>query len=206
MQSFELTLNIQIDELVDRLEEEVFGKRVFVGVYGIDQEYVELEAEPSEAVDQPNKPKSFNLIGGLWTYRNGSWLSQGLGIANGQARLDLVPLDDGTRVVATVDGDPQLQERIRLLMVVLEERYPLTGAAASEANSGADGSEDTNAVEAKPRRGGPVPTPEADKLRIVQGWQKAQEKQTQEAYAQLNGISPSTLRKWKRELEAEGKL
>lgn len=56
------------------------------------------------------------------------------------------------------------------------------------------------------RRGGPTPTPEKDKVKIVQGWRKAKGKVTQDAYADGQWITARTLRKWERELEEEGKL
>jgi hypothetical protein len=58
------------------------------------------------------------------------------------------------------------------------------------------------------RRGGPEPTPEEDKVKIVKGWRevKGTGKMTQETYALSRWIDPRTLRRWERELEEEGKL
>lgn len=58
----------------------------------------------------------------------------------------------------------------------------------------------------KRRRGGPAPMPEQDKLRIVQAWLRLQGHMTEDVYAREQGISSATLRRWKRQLELEGKL
>jgi hypothetical protein len=57
----------------------------------------------------------------------------------------------------------------------------------------------------KRKRGGPIGTPEAQKLRIARGWLKVQGRMNQEAFARGEGISPATLRRWLRELD-DGKL
>jgi hypothetical protein len=59
---------------------------------------------------------------------------------------------------------------------------------------------------AQKRHGGPVPTPEAEKIRIVQGWCKVKGKINQEAYAQGQWITARTLREWEKELEEQGKI
>ncbi len=58
----------------------------------------------------------------------------------------------------------------------------------------------------KSQRGGPVGTPEDQRLRIVRGWFDVRGQVNQEIYAQNQGIAPSTLRRWIRELRDEGKL
>jgi hypothetical protein len=58
----------------------------------------------------------------------------------------------------------------------------------------------------KRRKGGPLGTPEEEKIAYVTGWENVQGNETQEAYCSRKGISPSTLRRWKRELISEGKL
>jgi hypothetical protein len=59
---------------------------------------------------------------------------------------------------------------------------------------------------AQKRRGGPIPTPESEKIRIVQGWHQVKDNVNQEAYAQGQWITPRTLREWEKELEEQGKL
>jgi len=56
------------------------------------------------------------------------------------------------------------------------------------------------------RRGGPVGTPEPQRLQIVQGWLTVQGRMNQEVYASTHGIAASTLRRWMRQLQAEDKL
>ncbi len=58
----------------------------------------------------------------------------------------------------------------------------------------------------KSQRGGPVATPEGQRIQIVRGWFRVQGQVNQEIYAQSQGIAPSTLRRWIRELRDEGKL
>jgi hypothetical protein len=53
---------------------------------------------------------------------------------------------------------------------------------------------------------GPKDKPDDMKLRLVLGWLKEQDTITQEGYCKREGISPSTLRKWRKELEEQGKL
>jgi hypothetical protein len=56
------------------------------------------------------------------------------------------------------------------------------------------------------RRGGPIATPEDQKLKVVKGWLRAQGRLNQEIYAQSRGIAPSTLRRWIHQLRQAGKL
>ncbi len=56
------------------------------------------------------------------------------------------------------------------------------------------------------RRGGPVPTPQDEKMKVVKGWLQVQGRVNQELYARRQGIAPSTLRRWIRQLRREGKL
>lgn len=56
------------------------------------------------------------------------------------------------------------------------------------------------------KRGGPAGTPENQKQWIVRGWLEVQGRMNQEVYANSKGISSSTLRRWMRELRANGKL
>ena len=51
------------------------------------------------------------------------------------------------------------------------------------------------------RKGGPLPTSEEEKIRIVRGWHKKRGKVSQEGYAEMQGISVRTLRRWERELD-----
>lgn len=59
---------------------------------------------------------------------------------------------------------------------------------------------------AKKRRGGPIPTPEEEKLTTVRKWLTVKGSVNQEAFALSEGITPQTLRKWKKELENKGKI
>lgn len=56
------------------------------------------------------------------------------------------------------------------------------------------------------RRGGPEPVPDEERLRIIQGWYASKGHLLQEDYAPSQWIDASTLRRWIRELRAEGKL
>jgi len=56
------------------------------------------------------------------------------------------------------------------------------------------------------RRGGPLPTPEEDKMKIVTEWLTRQGKETQEDFCNRKGVATSTLRAWIRELRAQNKL
>ncbi|HZQ09219.1 MAG TPA: helix-turn-helix domain-containing protein [Anaerolineae bacterium] len=58
----------------------------------------------------------------------------------------------------------------------------------------------------KRRRGGPLAPDDTEQLRIVRGWLRVQGRMNQEVYAREQGISPATLRRWMRQLEAQGKL
>lgn len=59
---------------------------------------------------------------------------------------------------------------------------------------------------AKRRRGGPIPTPDEDKVRIIRDWLGVQGHTKEEVFAHEQGISSATLRRWKRQLELQGKL
>lgn len=61
-------------------------------------------------------------------------------------------------------------------------------------------------VEATKKRGGPIGTPEDQRIKIVRGWLRVQGRMNQEIYANSQGIAPSTLRRWQRELGDKGKL
>ena len=63
----------------------------------------------------------------------------------------------------------------------------------------------TGAVQGE-RGGGPEPTPKAEKIKIVKGWQEVKGRQLQENYAHGKGIDAKTLRTWERELREEGEL
>jgi hypothetical protein len=56
------------------------------------------------------------------------------------------------------------------------------------------------------KRGGPVGTPENQKVDTVKGWLEVRGQMNQELYAQSRGVAPSTLRRWTRELRVKGKL
>jgi hypothetical protein len=56
------------------------------------------------------------------------------------------------------------------------------------------------------RRGGPIPTPDRDKIKIVEGWLEAQGTILQDRYASTEGITAKTLRAWEKELEERGKI
>jgi len=58
----------------------------------------------------------------------------------------------------------------------------------------------------KSKRGGPIATPEDQKLEIVRGWLEVKGKMRQEDYAATRGVSVSTLRRWERELRQQKKL
>ena len=55
-------------------------------------------------------------------------------------------------------------------------------------------------------RGGPKPTPDEDRLRIVRGWLEVQGNMLKEVYAQYHGVSPRTLTNWEHDLREEGKI
>lgn len=61
-------------------------------------------------------------------------------------------------------------------------------------------------VEAKPRRGGPVPLSDEEKIKIVREWYAVQGKENQEAFCHRKGIGTSTLRGYMRDLKAKRKL
>ncbi len=56
------------------------------------------------------------------------------------------------------------------------------------------------------KRGGPAGTPEDQKMKIVRGWLKVQGRINQEIYSRSQGVAPSTLRRWMRQLRQEDKL
>jgi len=56
------------------------------------------------------------------------------------------------------------------------------------------------------RRGGPMPTPEVDKLAIVEKWQTRKGRQRQKDFAAAEGISTRQLRRWEKDFREEGKL
>lgn len=56
------------------------------------------------------------------------------------------------------------------------------------------------------KRGGPAGTPADQKMKIVRGWLRVQGRVNQEIYARGQGVAPSTLRRWMRQLRHEGKL
>ncbi len=58
----------------------------------------------------------------------------------------------------------------------------------------------------KQRRGGPAGTPQDQRIQIVRGWFNVRGQVNQEIYAQSQGVAPSTLRRWIRQLRDEGKL
>lgn len=58
----------------------------------------------------------------------------------------------------------------------------------------------------KRKRGGPVGMPEAKRLEIIAGWFKVQGRVKEVVYANSQGISPSTLRRWIHEFRQAGKL
>jgi hypothetical protein len=58
----------------------------------------------------------------------------------------------------------------------------------------------------KPRRGGPVPLSDEEKIKIVREWYAVQGKENQETFCHRKGIGASTLRGYMRDLKAKGKL
>jgi hypothetical protein len=56
------------------------------------------------------------------------------------------------------------------------------------------------------RQGGPIPTPEQDRLDIVRRWQEKRGRMKQEVFASMHGISGRTLRRWEKDLKEQGKL
>lgn len=56
------------------------------------------------------------------------------------------------------------------------------------------------------KRGGPAGMPDEKRIEIVQGWFKVQGRMKQVLYANSQGISPATLRRWVREMREAGKL
>lgn len=56
------------------------------------------------------------------------------------------------------------------------------------------------------RLGGPIPTPEEERINIVKNWHKERGRVPQWSFCQRVGISTSTLRRWEKELERQGKL
>lgn len=102
----------------------------------------------------------------------------------------------------------QLAERFLDLVPSVElPSSPSTTGSAGEATSAQRTSE---AAESRGtellRRGGPLPTPEEDKLKIVMEWLTRQGKETQEDFCNRKGVATSTLRAWIRELRAQNKL
>ena len=88
---------------------------------------------------------------------------------------------------------------------------PLISVSASLSAVEEQGVKTTQALpEAKPveplRRGGPLPTPDADKEKIVKEWMEVQGKETQEDFSRRKGVATSTLRAWIRDLRAKKKL
>lgn len=61
-------------------------------------------------------------------------------------------------------------------------------------------------AERKPRKGGPVPLSDEEKIKIVGEWYAVQGKENQEVFCNRNGIGTSTLRGYMRDLKAKGKL
>lgn len=93
-----------------------------------------------------------------------------------------------------IDSEEELlKEIVRLWpQAVIRRAQPKTLPAASSPPGG--------------KRGGPAGTPENQRVKIVKGWLRVQGRVNQEVYAYSQGIAPSTLRRWKRQLGEEGKL
>jgi len=60
-------------------------------------------------------------------------------------------------------------------------------------------------IDLKKRRGGPIPTPDDEKERVIQEWEKVKGKMTLEAFCQNKNIGVSTLSRWRRDLEIKKK-
>ncbi len=93
-----------------------------------------------------------------------------------------------------IDSEEELLKVIVRLWpgAVIKRAQPMAPAAAS--------------YPTRTRRGGPAGTPEARRIQIVRGWLRVQGRMTQEIYASRQGVAASTLRRWRRQLDADGKL
>lgn len=108
------------------------------------------------------------------------------------------------RVEVTVthaDDDPLLMSCTDLILREIAECWPIVHVKISQSST-----EERTQDRAHSKRGGPIGTPVSQRLEIVRGWLAIQGQINQEVYAQSRGVAASTLRRWMRELRAEGKL
>jgi len=124
-------------------------------------------------------------------------------IRQGRVSIDIVSLDRGGFEV-TVTRSSDKPEIIEYAESVLKEIVRLTPKVIIRRVSPT--SPLVTFKSASPKRGGPAGTPEDQKMRIAAGWLRVQGRINQAVYADSQGVAPSTLRRWIRQLRQEGKL
>lgn len=197
MKSFEIEVQLDADEFIDWLDEEVIDVPILYEDRIIEQTYVALERAEHEDDDLA---RSIALLGRLDVYREGMRMPLGLPDV-GQVVVDVVPLgNNASRVVVAYDPNPCMLERMKQLRSQMRDE--LTQPQADTVEEGVGVTEEP----APFRRGGPLGPSDDEKLRLVSGWLRVQGRQTQEVYAQLQGRSASTLRRYIRDLKAKGMI
>ncbi len=104
-------------------------------------------------------------------------------------------------MVTHANDDPLFMSRIDRMMREMVECWPIVHVKISPSST-----EELTPDHAHGKRGGPIGTPDSQRFEIVRGWLAIQGRMNQEVYAQSRGVAASTLRRWMRELRAEGKL
>ncbi len=129
-------------------------------------------------------------------------LREELGATHHELPIDELPIDEVLKVVNRFEAEQrsrneQMVEALRFVLNQINPQNPPAGAAAPGTAKG---------NESKRRRGGPLGTPEEKKLEIVREWHEVQGDTSQEIFCNSRGISSSTLRRWEKELKAQGKF
>ena len=120
-----------------------------------------------------------------------------------QIKIEVTPLP-GKRIEVTIvyaSDDRAIIDGVQAVVSKIVKAWPRAGVRIVRSET-----ESTSLCPTAGKHGGPAGTPENQKQWIVKGWLEIQGRMNQEVYANSNGISSSTLRRWMRELRANGKL
>jgi hypothetical protein len=120
--------------------------------------------------------------------------------ASGQVRIEIASSDpDSIQVtVARSCNNPVILELVDEILNEIYLRRPKVVVKNAEP--------DAPLGPTSQKRGGPAGMPDEKRIEIVQGWFKVQGRMKQALYANSQGISPATLRRWIREMRETGKL
>jgi hypothetical protein len=119
---------------------------------------------------------------------------------SGQVRIEITLSDpDSIQVtVARSCNDPVILELVDEILDEIFLRRPKVVVKTAEPDAPLGATSE--------KRGGPAGMPDEKRIEIVQGWFKVQGRMKQALYANSQGISPATLRRWIREMRNTGKL